>query len=324
MLKNNSKEYKMYLGRFFKKDIDQIIDQDIYDFISQRLEESKILEYKSVKVIDSNFGKITKTICGFANSEGGLLIIGVSEETQNSENYPKEITWYEGRMNIEAIENKIISYITPIIPDLKIKRVSNSKDEKKRIFLIEVPKSNSNPHYDNKNKNYFFRLNSQTLPMPHYLVEMAFNKRIFPDLFLNLEPKYLSTDQNYHHFRIKTILLNRGNDIANGILIQIKAPIDINLNHELKIRPSEELKNYAGIPIPKSVKCGEKFQTLILNCTQICSYPGLNIPVAILKLWLPIGVNALTPITISYEIFAKNMRKKEKFLDLHYTEKNNL
>lgn len=87
-----------FIERFFKKaKPESITFDDLRQFVSERIEENQNLEYKPrgllVKADDSllttidsrqiaGFSALAKSVAGFANAEGGLLILGVKEKAQ--------------------------------------------------------------------------------------------------------------------------------------------------------------------------------------------------------------------------------------------------
>src|SRR5437016_3366568 len=87
-----------YLDRFFNKvNPNEISYADFEKFLQSEIEENLNLDYKSGLLIvgwqrshivnnkldnnksDKGFSDLAKTIIGFANAEGGLLILGVQE-----------------------------------------------------------------------------------------------------------------------------------------------------------------------------------------------------------------------------------------------------
>jgi hypothetical protein len=153
----------------FFKNRGEITDKDIEQFISQKIEENSELDYKDIRAYQ-DAKKLSVNISSFANSEGGLLILGISEDEQKDENgklfsiFPKEITWGEVSLDKESLENKLLTLIKPQINGLTIKPVRNQ--ENKVIFLIDIPKSSQAPHmaFDSK---YHKRINFRSSPMEH-------------------------------------------------------------------------------------------------------------------------------------------------------------
>ncbi len=89
-----------FVERFFRQSKPEAITlNDLKRFVSERIEENQNLEYKPrgllVKQDDSiltstdprhiiGFAALAKSVVGFANAEGGLLILGVKEKAQKS------------------------------------------------------------------------------------------------------------------------------------------------------------------------------------------------------------------------------------------------
>lgn len=94
------------------------------DFLGQH--ESKTLEFKENA---SNTMKIIKTVIAFANTAGGVIIIGVRDKT-------KEIIGVENVLQEEErLSNQIVAMISPmLIPDIDVL----SKDGKE-LLIINVP-----------------------------------------------------------------------------------------------------------------------------------------------------------------------------------------
>lgn len=70
----------------YEKNINSIELEDIFNLIKEQKDEDKFLEYKR-QMDNGEKEKILKTICGFANANGGLFIYGLKEENGQ----PKEV-----------------------------------------------------------------------------------------------------------------------------------------------------------------------------------------------------------------------------------------
>ena len=82
-----------FIQRFLgKKGLEQITSTDIEEFISKRVEESLNLEYKDIRIL-SKTDEVAKVVSSFANSDGGLLVVGVSEIKEKNKKFPADITW---------------------------------------------------------------------------------------------------------------------------------------------------------------------------------------------------------------------------------------
>jgi predicted HTH transcriptional regulator len=68
----------IFVRQFFKGKED-IKAEDIELFVSQKIEENVKLDYTDIKAYNDADG-LSVSIASFANSEGGLIILGVSED----------------------------------------------------------------------------------------------------------------------------------------------------------------------------------------------------------------------------------------------------
>ncbi|MGD0887595.1 MAG: ATP-binding protein [Thermodesulfovibrionales bacterium] len=109
----------------YTKSIKEISYQDVLDFCNSGHEEGFILEYKREF---PNNEILAKTIAAFANTFGGLLIIGVNAPAG------KPIPPFEGIMfdhlqkYEEQIENIVLSHIRePIFPEVRVCDPVNGK-----------------------------------------------------------------------------------------------------------------------------------------------------------------------------------------------------
>jgi len=208
-----------FIESFFKKEADKIEYSDIESFVSQRIEESLNLDYKNIADYNKP-NELAKDISAFANSAGGLVILGVEEDASDPTRiYPKAITWGDSSLSKETLENHLISKISYRIDGLRI--VPVRKPDKSVIFLIDVPQSENPPHMS-WDKRYYKRLNFQSVPMEHYEVADFFGRRRKPRLSLVAEIIDIE-DPNAQsvQFKIRIYLINKGKSAAKYTMVVI-------------------------------------------------------------------------------------------------------
>ncbi len=146
----------------FNKSIEEIKKEDLITLIENKVAENLYIEYKSELNIgtDSEKKEFLADISSFANSQGGYIIYGISEE----QGYPKELIGIKID-NIDEVklklENIIRDGIKPRIQGIKIQEVII--DDEKMCIIIYIPKSYSSPHmisYQLKGSERFFSRNS--------------------------------------------------------------------------------------------------------------------------------------------------------------------
>jgi len=151
-------------------------EKEIDKFIKRKIEESDMLDYKNILKYDDHTDLGAK-ISSFSNTNGGLLILGISEEEEIVKGkiiriFPKEITWGDPNKYLkETLENRLFNVIKPWISGLQIVPLRHSKT-KEVIFLIDIPKSNDRPHM--VNNKFYYRRNFSSDPMDYDHVKSMF------------------------------------------------------------------------------------------------------------------------------------------------------
>lgn len=140
----------------YKKQIEDIGWQDIIEFCEQQLPESAYLDYK--EDFPTN---LHKTIAAFANTLGGIILIGVEEDDQNKPVLPlKGIRFQRGLS--ERVTNIILSNITPpLFPEIQI---CLNSDQSQAIVLLRVHPSENPPHAISDNAQVYLRTANRNKP----------------------------------------------------------------------------------------------------------------------------------------------------------------
>lgn len=183
---------------YFNKKIDQVTLEDIQKLIENKVTENYTLDYKALTK-KPQYGKYGKIISSFLNTNGGLLIIGVSEKDRK---YPDNITW--GTISRETIVQNLYNVVDPWSSDIRIKPIENPEDNDECVFVIDVPKSKNPPHMaDNV---YYYRNVFESIPMTHTQVKGVFTEshlakekileRVIEPIYVNIR-KVLENEKAY-------------------------------------------------------------------------------------------------------------------------------
>jgi len=156
-------------------------EEDILALISNKVEESISLEYKSCGALstgDKAKFEIGKDVSAFANSVGGTIIYGIKEkedghiplEVDDGFN-PKEITK-------EWLEAIIDSRISPKINGVMITPIELTQTRPgKYIYVVEIPPSLKAPHQASDFR-YYKRYNFKSMPMEDYEIKDVANRKV--------------------------------------------------------------------------------------------------------------------------------------------------
>lgn len=165
--------------------------EEIQKLIDNRIEENLHLDYKAADSLGKTDGKkkeISKDISAFANSDGGVIIYGVSEFNEPDKKHLPEkidpINRYE--YSKEWLEQIINSNISPKIKGLEIIPIQIGGDaDNKSIYVVDIPQSNT-AHQAN-DKKYYKRYNFQSIAMEDYEIKDIINRMNKTDIRISFK-----------------------------------------------------------------------------------------------------------------------------------------
>jgi len=115
---------------------ENITVSDIQKLIDNQIEESIHLEYKQSDAFGKTDGKrkeIAKDVSSFANSDGGIIIYGLTEQNHKAES----LSFINGNeFTKEWLEQTIQSNVQRNIPNLKIVPIRFEGDIEKTIYVV--------------------------------------------------------------------------------------------------------------------------------------------------------------------------------------------
>ncbi|MFV9482265.1 ATP-binding protein [Christiangramia sp. ASW11-125] len=175
---------------YFGKELSELKYKDIHDFFSENKKETNRIEFKSFHPKHGNFNKniegIIRSIVAFLNSDGGILIWGAPQkkEIDGEEIFQGDLSPLKELKEKDSIISKISDSITPLPVGIKVNILEKDSNY---LYIFEVQQSNYSPHQ--YNDKYYCRLDGQTKPAPHYLVEALFKKIKFPNIeaYINID-----------------------------------------------------------------------------------------------------------------------------------------
>jgi len=144
------------MSTLFLKPAAQLTWDDVESFCDERTPENAILDYKQ------DFPKeLEKTVAAMANTYGGMILIGVQEDSENKPVLPLRGIKFERGIS-ERVMGIVISNIRPpIMPEIA---VCLDLAGEKAIVVIRVPESYGTPHAIANNTQPYLRTGDRNQP----------------------------------------------------------------------------------------------------------------------------------------------------------------
>ena len=142
------------------KRINEIAYQDVVDFCDAAHEEGFILEYKRDFEKLSN-EKLAKTVAAFANTYGGVLIMGVNAPKGKPVAPFDGFTVDPAVKYEEKIESVVLSHLKePVFPEVRVCDPVNGKT----FIVVRVAESHLTPHRVAHNTKIYVRTGQSSTP----------------------------------------------------------------------------------------------------------------------------------------------------------------
>jgi hypothetical protein len=173
-----------FSSAYFGKPLSDLQYEDIVKYFVEHKQESETIEFKSFsngESFEHGLQNVIRGISAFLNSSGGILIWGAPKGVKLHGQAEKifvgglaPVTEYKEK---DSLINKITSVITPMPIGIN---VNTLKSENGYIYVAEIQQSIYKPHqFDHR---YYVRLDGQTKPAPHYLVDALIKQISYPNL----------------------------------------------------------------------------------------------------------------------------------------------
>lgn len=186
-------------------------DIDVLEsIIKNEIEESINIEFKAAEALskaDSKKKEISKDVSAFANSDGGIIIYGISEKHHKAE----DLSFINGNIfTKEWLEQIINTTIKRNISGLKIFPIRKDGDISKSIYVVQIPASFDAPHLS-RDFRFYRRHNFESVPMAEYEIRQLYGRKVKSKLQLSgysIDIQEINEDITI--FRCETRVINTG------------------------------------------------------------------------------------------------------------------
>jgi hypothetical protein len=152
-------------------------------------EEPDVFERKAGKLFENEdkfLDAVAKGVSAFANSGGGSLILGVTNDGA-----PDGLPSRVGRATMrDWIEQKTPHLVDYPLADFRVHTVIRSEASKiphdREVIVIDVGDSAAAPHQSKRDKVYYRREGGRSVPAPHFYLELLRQRLTNPNLEFKL------------------------------------------------------------------------------------------------------------------------------------------
>lgn len=156
---------------------------DIESFFSVDREESDQIEFKSYAgTVDRNLPGLIKSVCGFLNSKGGVIVwgapVGVAASGKTEKTFKGALTPIAESLEKDRLISKVSDKIVPLPQGVRLQIIPGNPGEV--VVVLEIDESEYSPHQTDG--AYYMRMDGQTRPAPHHYVEALMKRIRYPNL----------------------------------------------------------------------------------------------------------------------------------------------
>ncbi len=197
--------------------------------------------------------KLATTLSGFSNTEGGIVIWGVST-TKHDHSGLDILTQIEEIGNCDyfskQIERSIPTLTTPSITTCLNKVIKKSKGDSRGLVITYVPKTLGDPVQSNIDNNFYFRNGDEFTILPYEMLKRLFASTESPDLHIIFNSEIVKNKGN-GMWEIPIIIKNDSSAVAEhtNVFVQIENEEDCdsissrNLLDSSDVNPGKRLFN---------------------------------------------------------------------------------
>jgi hypothetical protein len=177
---------------------------------------------------------LAKALCGFANADGGVIVIGLEARAGGSK-YDADVIQravpVSDAISVKSrVEGLVGDLVEPRLQGVLVAAVSDTPGSTTGFVLIAVPPTEGSPCRSRKQREFYQRITSGTYPMEYFQIADMFGKRHRPQLHLCLkEGRWCPAGEIYER-ELTLGIENRGRAIARFPSVRFQRVPGINLN----------------------------------------------------------------------------------------------
>lgn len=254
----------------FVKPINEIEFKDVKAFCDEQIEENSRVEYKKAFSSKDENKQMAKEISSFANTRGGIILVGVGEKDRKPKLPIEGIDYAEG-LNEKVTSIALENIYPPVFPETKVCKFGN--DLEKAVVVIRVQESDETPHTVERTTGIYVRVDSQNEPQraQYEEIEWLINRR--KKAVENRERLLMRAEERFNNISTRKIF--DAFQCVSIIPVYPHAPL-VNLENLSDMANQSKVSVHDGFPLTSQYKTSHESIVDDYILDQFLNYTEIN------------------------------------------------
>lgn len=177
---------------------------------------------------------LAKALCGFANADGGVIVIGLEARAGGSKYdayvIQRSVPVSDAISVKSRVEGLVGDLVEPRLEGVLVAAVSDVPGSNTGFVLVAVPPTQGLPCRSRKHRDFYQRITAGTYPMEYFQIADMFGKRHRPELHLCLEEGQFRLEGQIYERELTLGIENRGRAVARFPSVRFQRVPGINVN----------------------------------------------------------------------------------------------
>ena len=244
--------------------------------------------------------KLAEALSGFANTEGGVIIWGIST-TKHSHSNLDVLTQIEPigncRRFAQQVDRAIPPSTTPSITTSKTKTIVKSSRDTRGVVLTYIPKTMGDPIQSNIDQKFYFRNGDEFSVLPYQMLQRLFAATKSPDLYPLFDARLVALEKN-DLWKIPIIIENRSSAVAEHVTVSVT----IENSSACEKVTAKHFRDVSDINPEKLI---------FINNLSGVIHRGLNVVAGTLHVGMQVQERAKRTLRLGITVYADKMRAHE-------------